>query len=281
MSTISLKLNNQQIARLKTTFKNNICPNNNPYIDTFISRDDVTISIYKSGKVVFQGQEAHYYGSSFIETTQKAMAGSDEVGTGDFFGPIIVCAAIIQTSDYERLEALGIRDSKALNDEQIKKIVPTLLKDFAYSLLILDNSRYNEVNKTNNLNAIKAKMHNQAYLNLINKGYELPKAAYVDQFCPEDLYYRYLKDEKQVYHELTFETKAEDKYLAVALASCIARYAFLVKMEEMEMKYGFHFHKGASDLVDEDGRRFVEKFGKAKLKEVAKLNFKNTERILM
>lgn len=281
MSTISLKLNNQQINRIKTTFKNDISPNNNPYIETFISRDDVTISIYKSGKVVFQGQEAHYYGSSFIEISRKAMAGSDEVGTGDFFGPVIVCAAIIKEEDYDYLEELGIRDSKALTDEQIRKIVPSLMKKFAYSLLILDNTRYNEVNKTNNLNAIKAKMHNQAYLNLLNKGYKLPKAAYVDQFCPEDLYYRYLKDEKQVYHDLTFETKAEDKYLAVALASCIARYAFLVKMEEMEKQYNFCFHKGASDLVDEDGRRFIKLYGKDKLKEVAKLNFKNVERILI
>lgn len=37
--------------------------------------------------------------------------------------------------------------------------------------------------------------------------------------------------------------------------------------------------KGASDKVDEVGIKIVEKYGFNKLSEVAKLNFKNTDKI--
>ena len=37
--------------------------------------------------------------------------------------------------------------------------------------------------------------------------------------------------------------------------------------------------KGASNTVDEAALKIVEKYGFDKLKEVAKLNFKNTEKI--
>ena len=38
--------------------------------------------------------------------------------------------------------------------------------------------------------------------------------------------------------------------------------------------------KGASDAVNDMGKKLVNKFGKDILKDVAKLNFKNTEKIL-
>ena len=58
MANISLKLSKEKIENIKKTFKDDIKPNPNEYIDTFISRDNLTISIYKSGKVVFQGNDA-------------------------------------------------------------------------------------------------------------------------------------------------------------------------------------------------------------------------------
>jgi ribonuclease HIII len=38
--------------------------------------------------------------------------------------------------------------------------------------------------------------------------------------------------------------------------------------------------KGASTLVDEAGVKIVQEYGEEKLKEIAKYNFKNTEKIL-
>ena len=280
MSNISLKLTKEKIESLKTTFKECIKSNPNEYIDTFIQKEGLTISIYKSGQVVFQGEDAIYYGTSFIDTKFNRQAGSDEVGTGDYFGPVIVCACILEESDENIVNKYHITDSKKMSDEQILNIGEELMSNVKHSLLILDNAKYNEVHKTNNLNMIKAKMHNQAYLNLKAKGYNMPTACYVDDFCGENNYYEYLRNEKDVYHQLVFETKAETKYPAVAVASCIARFAFLKKMEEMSDKYDMFFHKGASEEVDKDANNFVKKYGINKLNEVAKLHFKNTNSII-
>lgn len=280
MGTFSFKLTNEKIQKLKETFKDDIKPNANQYIDTFIQRDDLTISIYSSNKVVFQGNDAFFYAQSYIDSKKQRQGGSDEVGTGDYFGPVVVCAAIVEESDYPLLEKLGITDSKQMDDSKILKIGDQVINAFKHSLLILDNAKYNEVHKNNNLNAIKAKMHNQAYINMIKKGYDVPKASYVDEFVKESLYYEYLKDEKEIYKGLFFETKAESKYPAVAVASVISRYTFLKYMNELEKQYGLELHKGAGDEVNSDGVKFIEKYGKNELKKVAKLHFKNTEYIL-
>ncbi len=41
--------------------------------------------------------------------------GSDEVGTGDYFGPIVVTAAYVKKEDIKYLESLGVKDSKKIN----------------------------------------------------------------------------------------------------------------------------------------------------------------------
>ena len=280
MATFSFKLDDIKIAKLKETFKDYIKENPNEYIDTFIQKQDLSISIYKTKKVVFQGNDAFFYASAYIDTKPSAQAGSDEVGTGDCFGPVVVCAAIVEESDFDFISENHITDSKQLSDDFIRKIGPTLIERFKHSLLILDNATYNKVHEIDNLNAIKAKMHNKAYVNMLNKNYQIPKIAYVDQFCPEADYYAYLNGEKQIYKELMFETKAESKYPAVAIGSIISRYAFLDYMEKLNKKYGMVFPKGSSDLVtiEKTIELFLSKYPKTELNNIAKLHFKNFDK---
>ena len=205
-------------------------------------------------------------------------AGSDEVGTGDYFGPVVVCAAIVDENTDALLHSLGVRDSKQLKDEDILKIAPEIIAKVPHSLLVVDNKKYNAVHETNNLNAIKAKLHNQAYVHL-NRKYGLPQLKVIDQFTPERSYYRYIQNEPMVIRNIHFETKAEDKYIAVGCASVIARYAFLKKMEEMDAKWNMHFAKGAGNNVDACAKQFVKQYGFDALENVAKLHFKNTEKL--
>ena len=281
MAVITLKLDDKQINLLTKLYEEYQDPNvKSIYVQYLYRMQDCVISVYKSGKTVFQGQQADYYASVFTsKDSVSEHAGSDEVGTGDYYGPVCVCACIVHQKDEALLNKLAIRDSKALMDQQILEIAPKLMKALDYSLLILDNKKYNQIYGHNNLNVIKAKMHNQAYINLTKK-YHLPTKIIIDQFTPEANYYRYLKDEPKVIDGITFETKAEDKYLAVACASMIARYGFLQALKNMEDHYEWIFPKGAGKAVDENAKAFVNKFGKDKLKLVAKLNFKNTTRVL-
>ncbi len=289
-SVLTLKLTRSEEEKLYEAWRESETKTP-PYARFQLKPENCVITCYESGKTVFQGKDAEVYASPFMtseitsdtENTDRdqilPQAGSDEVGTGDYFGPVCVCAAIIRKEDMDLIHKLGIRDSKQLKDKDILEAAPQLMKQIQYSLLIVDNPLYNRVHEANNLNAIKAKLHNQAYINL-KKKYRVPSFCIIDQFAIEPVYYHYLKNEKQVVRGIHFETKAEDKYPSVAAASVIARYAFLKYMEQMDEKYGMHFAMGGGTQADKSGIEFVSKYGKERLGEVAKLHFKNTERII-
>ena len=74
-------------------------------------------------------------------------------------------------------------------------------------------------------------------------------------------------------------TKAEDKCLSVACASLISRYIFIKEFSKISKDLGILLPKGASNCVDDVGVKIVEKYGFEKLEEIAKLSFKNTEKI--
>ena len=179
------------------------------------------------------------------------------------------------------LDELGVGDSKKINDEKIKKIAPEIAKRVKYRSVILSNKEYNEkYTKDVNMNKIKAIMHNRVLYQLVNE--EKPKYDYiiVDEFAREARYYDYLKDIPNVQRDITFMTKAEDKNLAVACSSIISRYLFLKEFDKLCDEIHIPLVKGASKDVDKIGEEVVEKYGEEKLKDIAKLNFKNTERIL-
>ncbi len=273
-----MKLSKESCSRLYQAWHESAVDNIPPYASWQLRVEGCTITCYQSGKVVFQGRDAEVYAAPFLhKDIILPQAGSDEVGTGDYFGPVCVCACIVEEKDLDALKKLGVRDSKQLTDDEIRVIAPQLMKRLRYSLLIVTDEKYNQVHDTSNMNAIKSKLHNQAYINLSRKT-ALPDLKIIDQFTPAASYYRYLEGEKAIVRGIHFETKAEDKYPAVGSASMIARYAFLKCMDDMEAKYDMHFQKGASAKTDEDARLFIQKYGIGRLNEVAKLHFKNTER---
>ena len=286
-NTITLKLKSIQEEQLFKTFSE-FQTTPPQYAKWQLKPENCVITCYTSGKTVFQGKDANVYAAAFMQgqdeipntatTNQYPQAGSDEVGTGDYFGPVCVCASYVTQDNVDFLIKLGVRDSKQMSDADMLKIGPLLMERIPHSLLIVPPQKYNQVHESNNLNAIKAKLHNQAYINLAKK-IELPSFKIIDQFTPETSYYRYLKNEPQIIRGIHFETKAEDKYLSVAVGSIISRYGFLKTWEEMEKKYNMTLPKGSGDKVDIVAQAFVERYGLERLGEIAKLHFKNTEKI--
>ena len=286
-NTITLKLKSIQEEQLFKTFSE-FQTTPPQYAKWQLKPENCVITCYTSGKTVFQGKDANVYAAAFMQgqdeipntatTNQYPQAGSDEVGTGDYFGPVCVCASYVTQDNVDFLIKLGVRDSKQMSDADMLKIGPLLMERIPHSLLIVPPQKYNQVHESNNLNAIKAKLHNQAYINLAKK-IELPSFKIIDQFTPETSYYHYLKNEPQIIRGIHFETKAEDKYLSVAVGSIISRYGFLKTWEEMEKKYNMTLPKGSGDKVDIVAQAFVERYGFERLGEIAKLHFKNTEKI--
>ena len=274
---------------------------------------DTVVTLYTSGKAVFQGNDADIASDYWIETekinsgtaivtnsddkskkTLKAdekkelniyhninSVGSDEVGTGDYFGPIVVTSTYVTKEDVAFLDELGVMDSKKITDDKIMKIAPQIAKRIKYKSIILNNTDYNKFHSTDyNMNKIKAILHNKVLYQMINE--EHPKYDYiiVDEFAKENRYYEYIKDSTNIQRGITFMTKAEDKCLSVACASIISRYLFIQEFDKLCDSLHLPLPKGAGSEVDKIGMEIVEKYGEEKLYSVAKLNFMNTTRIL-
>ena len=271
-----------------------------PYVVFQAVDEDTVITMYTSGKIMFQGTSADVDanmwkamdGQSADEEDPKekkikedkyynsTSIGSDEVGTGDYFGPIIVTSCYVKKEDIPKLEKLGIKDSKKITDDKIKKIIKELLPLVKYKSIIVSNKEYNEKYGADyNINKIKAIMHNKV---LWEMAHEETNYDYIiiDEFARENRYYEYIKDSTNIQRGITFMTKAEDKNMAVGAASIISRYIFLKEFDKLSDELHIPLPKGAGKDVDKVGEEIVEKYGEEKLKEVAKLNFKNTERIL-
>jgi len=239
----------------------------------------VTVTGFSSGKVMFQGPiaESEYKMWRSHFKREFEMIGSDEVGTGDFFGPVVVVAAYVNESQVDYLRDLGVGDSKSITDEKIYKIGKEIKDVLAHKEVFLENSYYNKLHlKTKNLNKIKALMHNRALLELTK--FTKCETVVVDEFTPEAKYFSYLSDQPDVYENIKFETKAESKYLAVAAASVLARYYFLVLWTQMESKIGMKLPKGAGKEVDRVARKIIDTLGEDALEPIAKLHFKNLQK---
>lgn len=270
-----------------------------PYVVFQAEEEDTVITMYESGKVMFQGVSADVDAAMWgvqLENTKEAKqekkkanqkyyscnaVGSDEVGTGDYFGPIVVTACYVTKEDIPFLEKLGVGDSKKIDDSKILKIAPEIAKKIKYRSVILNNTEYNEkYSRGTNMNQIKAILHNRVLYQLVHE--ENPKYDYiiVDEFAREARYYEYLKDQKVIQRDITFMTKAEDISPAVACGSIISRYLFLKEFDKICDEIHIPLPKGAGRDVDTIGEEVVEKYGEEKLKEIAKVNFRNTERIL-
>ena len=296
-NTVTLLLNEETITKMISFYNENVVENTNEYVVKQFKLEKVTITIYTSNKVVFQGENASYEASIWDNTLLqqpkkeekinsnewkylKDHIGSDEVGTGDYFGPLCVCAAYVKASDIEFLDKLKVNDSKKLTDEHIKKIAPHILKRIPYSQVSVEPKKYNALIKQGyNQAKIKAMLHNQVIHNLRNKVNKRAVLTVMDQFLNEVRYYDYVKFSPYVEGQIKFETKAESKYPAVAVASIIARYSFLVKMKSMGEEINKEIPKGAGKEVDTFAKELINEYGKEKLNELVKLHFANTKKI--
>ncbi|MGL4373454.1 MAG: ribonuclease HIII, partial [Turicibacter sp.] len=253
-----------------------------------------TITAYLSKKVVFQGENpsiesskwsvvvgntpttkgtSSSKASTYTKSTSKtkllgaslpsniatlSAVGCDEVGTGDYLGPIVICCAYVDDALITKLHQMGIKDSKELHDSQICELATQLKTMIPYQCMVLPNEKYNAMNENGmNANSIKAFMHNKALTLLTPQLQPYPEYLIMDEFVNGPKYFDYLKKlpskpsiiEKNLY----FIQKGESIHVAVAAASIIARAAFVDYMDQLSKDFNQIIPKGASSQVDEAG----------------------------
>ena len=210
-------------------------------------------------------------------------AGSDESGKGDFFGPLVVSAVVVDDSTAAKLAAAGVKDCKLLTDKkilQLEDVIKSTVVDF--SVLELKpkvyNLRYKQVlAQGGKLNQLLGYGH-VAALSQVLERHEDCHAALIDQFTTSLVNVRELT--RRFPNCVVKQQPKAEVNLAVAAASVLARARFLRTMAELAEAAGeATLPKGGGAQATACARRLAEKLGKAALVNFVKLHFANYARI--
>ena len=280
------KVDKLTIKKIKNKYKYFLAPIKEDHVSDLIELKGCKIKIYNNNTVLFQGTKASNIASNFFTIQEKEniksinffennIIGSDEVGTGDIFGPIIVTASLYNKKHKNLIQKLNIRDSKLLTDEYILKIGKVLIDNIHHKTTILDNKKYNEIYpKYQNINIIKTLMHNNVIGYMIQK-YKYKK-IFIDKFTTKNKYLEHLKkNNKQVndWKNTIFEHKGESKHISVAISSIISRYYFLKEIDKLNSKYNLHILLGANKQVKQLALNYKKHLNKEIYLSIVKNNF--------
>lgn len=275
--------------------------------------DGAVVSFYRSGKLVIQGKDATMveamlglassgsrtpgkpqaqrsgealpnlkgpYGAAMAKhplPTPHRWIGIDEAGKGDYFGPLVVAAALVETSQLGWLHELGVGDSKRIPDSRIIELDYLLRNSIPHSVVVLMPETYNRLyGDMKNLNILLAWGHATAASDVLKE--HDAELILSDQFTRSNHVPKALKS-KQITVPYTQRTKAEDDP-AVAVASIFARAAFVRGIRSLSKESGVKVPLGAGSPIPPAGRKLVAKYGPDCLDRYAKTHFKTTKKIL-
>jgi ribonuclease HIII len=254
-----------------------------------VKGEGVVATLYRSGKLVLQGSEVRTFAERYladaraaqaearlaeapIQVGERTLIGSDEAGKGDYFGPLVVVAVRAGPQERAELVEAGVADSKTLSDERVRVLAPALERRYAFAAEVLEPADYNrEHPRYKSLNPLLAELHARCIRKLAEPG----ALVLVDKFADEELVASRLAGLDVELHQ---RTRAEREPV-VAAASVIARNLFLEGLRKLSEESAVELHKGAGEPTDRAARAFVELHGREALARVAKLHFKNTQRI--
>jgi ribonuclease HIII len=218
-----------------------------------------------------------------IPSHATSWIGTDESGKGDYFGPLVSAGVCVSRKTELELRNLGVRDSKKISDQNIRKIakqIRTICKGFYTEVPIPPqtyNSLYEQFRKEGKtLNTLLAWAHARAIENILAS---VPcEYALADQFADESFIISKLQEAGRKITLIQMPKAEQD--IAVAAASILARDRFLFYFDKMNLDYHIKFPKGASAEVIRVAKEFLEKHGKDELTKVAKLHFRTTKEVL-
>lgn len=292
-------LDKEQQEALKIMLKmGNYRPKEVPHTIIAVEAENCVVNLYKSGKCLIQGKGAEDFVLFFLEPNILHSAslgyeeelnpeltsphmGIDESGKGDYFGPLVACAAYVNPQLARKMNEIGVRDCKKLTDKAVFFIgrkIRDLLGSNRYKIVAIGPETYNRLYaKIRNVNTMLAWAHARCIENMLDTVPDCPRAV-ADQFGAKHVIERALmKNGRKL--ELEQRHRAESD-IAVAAASVLAREAFLTSLKKLGKELNFEPHKGASDLVRTDAIELIKKNDPDILLKAAKCHFQTTDKVL-
>ncbi len=257
----------------------------------------VVVNAYRSGKVVIQGKQADMFverndlggdalpsggggsGSKTgsARTLEVTTVGSDESGKGDYFGPMVVAAVVVEPGQEGDLARAGVRDCKQMADSAVLRSAVAIRELCPHAVIRLDPPDYNKAHATDgNVAIFLARMHAEAIAQAVAVAPACERVV-IDQFTFASRLEEALAN-VGVDLEVEIRPKAEDNP-AVAAASVLARAEFLIALKELGAEWGITLLKGASAAVERVARELFRAGGHDALDAVAKTHFRTTQRV--
>ncbi len=245
----------------------------NCYEKTTSKGERFKITIYSTGTLTIEGNiKERIYQKLISISGEENYVGCDEVGVGDFLGPTVYVAVKLDQEAIAKLATTNypIRDSKKLSDAEIISIFENTRNFIEYNQQIVYDA------EIDGLNSIAQKV-NYHFENIFD--YE-EETIVIDLFTTEKSFYRYSQELDITWPQnIILETKADNKFYSVALASIYARAIFLSQMAELEKKYDFELPLGAGAKPKAAASKFIDKYSKEELATFCKTSFKTFNEI--
>jgi len=288
LSQKSIKLNNVQLRNFINELKKiNITPEKFPgNTDSEIIRfkkDGKFFVVYKNGTILIKPDPTidnliEKVISSNISKLYKnfdLIIGSDEVGKGEWYGPLITVATCIKKEDILKFQKIGIKDSKNLRKNQIISLFneSNNIKFQRYSVTINPqrlNELWRDFTKNNqNYNDLIAWEHQRAILDLLKKIDTSKKILIIiDKFDINKVDKRLKNLQKNENIKIIQISKGE-RHIPVALSSIIAKKMWYDKIEEINIKFNISLPKSSIDEIEPQT-----------VHEIGKLFFKNVRKVV-
>ena len=211
-------------------------------------------------------------------------AGSDESGKGDFFGPLVVAAVLINKDIAKKFFNFGVKDSKVLAPKSILELAKKIealaplhavlaLKPEAYNL------RYEQMKtQGKNLNDLLAAGH-VAALSKVLQANSSCHFALVDRFSQSNNIAAQLHSN---FPQLTVQQQPRaEEDLAVAAASILARAKFVQIMAELSTLAGMELPKGGGANATACAKTILAARGEAFLNQLVKKHFANYKSLVL
>ncbi len=273
---VSLSISLSELEKLRNLVLETGLRRSNPkneYELLRIEQGDVNIVVYKSGKVVHNDTEASRRIIDKIlerERDYDLLLGSDEVGKGEWYGPLVVVCAAITPSDIVRFRKIGVKDSKLLAKPELERLATEIIASrIVYRDVTLMPETYNRMysefqKEKKSLNDMMAWSHATAISDTLSYVSPGRTKVVIDKFDVKKTDLRLESAKVKSENVEIIQSSKGDTELPISVASIIAKHLFEKRVDELNKNFGIDLRHSKPNQIDPK-----------LLPRVAKLHFSN------
>jgi len=209
-------------------------------------------TLYPSGILLLQGKDVSGWVEKILEripVPDGSVAGCDEAGKGEIFGPLVLCCVVVQPERYRELLRVAPRDTKKMKREDILRKAEELKPLVNARFVNISPRRFNTLfSGYRNVN----RLMDEAYTRLVRQVSEefSPRRIAIDAYSSRNPF----EGEGNV----LFTSKGEDKYPEISAAAILAKEKYLRSLRRLEETFGVKIPGGSGREAKELARHLLK-----------------------